>query len=79
MTISSASKVYMYYFKLFKWAKKASVQGNQAQLRILNHHVRHSEKHIIAITRLRIEYLFQSALPAKIVWLVTACFFSLLY
>lgn len=51
------------------------VQINPAQPRILNHHIRHNGKHSFAITRLRIEYLFQSALPAKIVWLVPACFF----
>lgn len=57
----------------------ALVQVNPSQLRILNHCIRHSEKHIIATSKLRTGYLFQSALPAKIVWLVTACFSSLLY
>ena len=33
------------------------------------------KNHIIAITKLEIEDLFQSALPVKTAWLVTACFF----
>lgn len=79
MAISNTYKVYLYYFKFFKWAKQVLVQINPAQPKIQNHYIRHSEKHNIAITRLRIEYLFQSALPAKIAWLVTACFFSSFY
>lgn len=72
--MSNASGI-LDYCGLFKWAQKAVVWVNPAQPRTLNQCIRHSEKHITAITRLRIEYLFLSALPAKIVWLVTAYFF----
>lgn len=75
MAISDAYKIHFEYCRRFTWAQKAVVRVNQAQPRGLDHRIRHRAKHIIAVSRLRIEYLFQSGFPAKIEELVTAYFF----
>lgn len=76
MATSNACKVFLYYFQLLKWAKKALVQINLAQPRIPNHSINTVKNTLLPYLGYRLNIYFSLLYQPKLYGLSQPVFFS---